>query len=280
MSGFGWGLLSALLWGTASLVSAQASRLLGSWVALAWVALIGLTVTLPVALAAGERSAATGSDWLWASIAGVGAIGGLLLAYAAMRRGQVSIVTPIIATDGAIAALMAVAAGESLAAISAGALVVITIGVVLASTARRRDAEERIAPRAVLLALGASVLFALSFFGAGRTEGLGAIWVASVARMVGVAAITIPVVLGGRLTLTRVAMPYVAAAGLLEIGGYIAYVTGAQGGVAIPAVLASQYAVVAILGGLVVFKERLSLAQGIGILLTMAGVGTLAAFQA
>ena len=281
MGGFGWGLLSALLWGTASLVSAQASRLLGSWVALAWVAAVGILLTLPAGLAVGVPPEATTADWTWASIAGIGAIGGLLLAYAAMRIGQVSLVTPVIATDGAIAAVIAVLAGEELAALAAAALVVITLGIVLASAGRgARAGVERISPRALALALGAAVLFAISFYGAGRTEGLDAIWVALVARIIGVAVITLPVLASGTLTLTRRALPFVLAAGVLEISGYLAYVVGAREGVAIPAVLASQYAVVAVVGGLLVFKERLSPLQAAGVVLTMVGVGALAAAQA
>jgi len=39
----------------------------------------------------------------------------------------------------------------------------------------------------------------------------------------------------GRLRLTRRAAPYILAAGVLEIGGYLAYIVGARDGVAIPA---------------------------------------------
>lgn len=281
MGGFGWGVLAALLWGTASLVSAQASRLLGSWAALAWVAAIGILITLPAGLAVGVRGQASASDWAWAAIAGAGAIGGLLLAYAAMRLGQVSLVTPIVATDGAVAAVIAVLAGEELATVAGIALAVITAGVVLASVGRdATKGASRISARALGLALGASLLFAISFFGAGRTEGLDAIWVAAVARIIGVGFVTLPVLVTGRLRLTRRALPYVAAAGVLEISGYLAYVVGARSGVAIPAVLASQYAVVAVIGGLLVFGERLSPVQAAGVGLTMAGVGTLAAVQA
>jgi drug/metabolite transporter (DMT)-like permease len=98
--------------------------------------------------------------------------------------------------------------------------------------------------------------------------------------MIGLACVTLPVLASGRLHLTRRAAPYVLAAGVLEIGGYLAYIVGARDGVAIPAVLASQYAVVAVVGGLLVFRERLSPLQAAGVALTMAGVGTLAAAQA
>jgi hypothetical protein len=131
-----------------------------------------------------------------------------------MRIGQVSFVTPVIATDGAIAAVIAVLAGEELAALAAAALVVITLGIVLASAGRgARAGVERISPRALAFALGAAVLFAISFYGAGRTEGLDAIWVALVARIIGVAVITLPVLASGTLTLTRRALPFVLAAG-------------------------------------------------------------------
>jgi drug/metabolite transporter (DMT)-like permease len=44
-------------------------------------------------------------------------------------------------------------------------------------------------------------------------------------------------------------------------------------------VLASQYAIVAVIGGLLVFRERLTPLQGLGVLTTMVGVAMLAVFR-
>ena len=63
----------------------------------------------------GGRSGALGGPELgWLVVAGGGNVVGLLLVYGALRVGKVSIVAPIISTEGAIAAVLAVAAGEAI----------------------------------------------------------------------------------------------------------------------------------------------------------------------
>ena len=57
-------------------------------------------------------------DLAWLVIGGVGNAGGLLLVYRGLRVGKVGVVAPIASTEGAIAALIAILAGESLSAAS------------------------------------------------------------------------------------------------------------------------------------------------------------------
>ena len=65
--------------------------------------------------------------------AGVAYAGGLGLTYRALTIGQVSIVAPIVATEGAIGAVIAVALGDTIGLSAAILLGVIAIGVVLAA---------------------------------------------------------------------------------------------------------------------------------------------------
>ena len=67
---------------------------------------------------------------------------------------------------------------------------------------------------------------------------------------------------------------------LLDIAGYAAFLRGARSSVAIAAVLASQYAIVAVIGGYLAYRERLSSLQSIGVIVTLAGVGALAILRA
>ena len=62
---------------------------------------------------------------------GLGNAVGLLLEYTALRRGKVGIVTPVTSTEGAIAAVLAVATGEALGLPSAVILAIVALGIVL-----------------------------------------------------------------------------------------------------------------------------------------------------
>jgi drug/metabolite transporter (DMT)-like permease len=97
--------------------------------------LVGLVLTLPWALIQGVPEV-DGSATRWLLLAGVGNCVGLLLVYTGVRVGKVGVVAPIVSTEGAIAALIAVAAGEQLAPGTGAALVVIAVGIVLAAASR------------------------------------------------------------------------------------------------------------------------------------------------
>src|SRR3954465_12530880 len=134
------GLGAALCWASATLCAAQASRIVGAWSVLAWVMLIGLTITAPVAAFSGIPRNLHATEVVWFVLAGAGNVAGLLLADEAIGRGKVSIVAPISSTEGAIAALLAVATGEALGVSSAVLLALIAGGVVLGSLTSADDA--------------------------------------------------------------------------------------------------------------------------------------------
>src|SRR5439155_27157852 len=119
------GLGAALFWSVTTLSAARASRLIGSASTLAWVMLTGFAVVAPVALAEGRPAALHGGAYGWLALAGVGNVAGLLCVYSGLRRGNVGVVAPISSTEGAVAALIAVAIGEHLGIWTALALAAI-----------------------------------------------------------------------------------------------------------------------------------------------------------
>ena len=118
------------------LTAARASPLIGSWSTLAWVMLTGLVVVGPIALAQGKPEGLDSGAAVWLAIAGLGNVGGLLLVYSGLRIGKVGVVAPIASSEGAVAAVVAVAAGEQLGAWTAVALVAIAAGIVLERSRR------------------------------------------------------------------------------------------------------------------------------------------------
>src|SRR4051812_41684933 len=128
------GLGAAFCWATSSMASARASRGIGSWSTLGWVMLIGTAVTLPVTLIPGQGANPTPDALVLLAISGAGNVIGLLLAYSAFQRGKVSVVAPILSTEGATARVISIAFGEQVAIGAAIVLTAIAAGVVLASS--------------------------------------------------------------------------------------------------------------------------------------------------
>lgn len=272
------GLVAALAWTVTTLSSARASRSIGALPTLAWVMLVGLVPAVAAVLAVGG-TAPDGGQLGWLLAAGLGNVAGLGLVYAAVRRGQVGVVAPIASTEGAVAAVIAIALGEHLSPGVATALAVVVVGVVLAAAAR--GSEGRTAPGAVVFACSAALAFGASIYATGRvSQELSIAWAMLPARAVGVALVTLPLLVAGRLRPPRGATVVVVVTGLAEIGGFAAYAVGARHGIAIAAVLASQFAALAALGALVLYRERLTRGQTIGIALIAVAVASLSALRA
>jgi drug/metabolite transporter (DMT)-like permease len=278
LGGFG----SAVAWAVANLCSSRSSRLLEPVTVVAWVMFVGLIVTGPIALAEGTPRNLGGSIG-WVILAGAGNVAGLMLVYAAYRIEQVALVAPLVSTEGALAAVIAVIAGESLSGGVAAMLVVIAFGVSLA--ARPADATlegaRRLHLRAVALAVLASTIFGASLYAAGRAgDALPSAWVALSARLIGTVVLALPLALAGRMRLPRRAISLVLVAGICEVVGFFSYTAGARHGIAVAAVLSSQFAVLGAIGGYLLFGERLSRTQLAGIAVVIAAVTVLSALQA
>jgi len=273
------GLGAAFCWAGALLTASRATRLIGPPAVLAWVMLTGFVVVVPAALASGIPEELGARELGWLVLAGAGNVVGLRFNYAALRVGMVSLVGPISSTEGAIAALIAVAAGETLGAGVGLTLVVIAAGVALAAVVPSGSSGDP--RRTVLLAGFAAVWFGVGLYATARvSDELPLLWAVMPARVVGVAAFTVPLALTRRLTLTRAALPLVVASGLCEVGGFASYALGSRHGIAVAAVLASQFAAVAAVAAYVLFHERLTRLQLAGVVAILVGVAALTALQA
>jgi uncharacterized membrane protein len=123
------GLGAALVFATVTLCNSRSSRMIGPSQLLAWVMLIGLVITAPIVSVQGIPDGLDAHAGVWLAVAGVGNVLGLLLAYAALRLGKVGIVAPMVSTQGAIAAVVAVIAGESVGTAAAIVLGFIAVGI-------------------------------------------------------------------------------------------------------------------------------------------------------
>lgn len=246
---------------------------------LAWVMLTGLVLVIPLTAAGGHPQGLGSSELGWLALSGLGNVVGLLLSYTALRTGKVSLVGPITSTEGAIAAVLAVLAGEALGPGVGITLGVIAVGVVLAGTTSGSVARDPAG--ATVLACFAAVCFGIGLYATARvSEELPLVWALVPARVVGVGSIAVPLIVTRRLRITSAAMPLVVASGLCEVAGFAAYAIAARHAIAIAAVLASQFAALAAVAAYVLFGERLTRLQLAGVVTIAAGVAVLSALQA
>jgi drug/metabolite transporter (DMT)-like permease len=218
----------------------------------------------------------------WLVATAIGNTAGLLFAYSALRFGKVGVVVPITSAAGAAAAVIAVLAGEQLAAGAGAALGVVAVGVVLSSMARSGAAGSgRREGVGVAFAIGAALFMGLGLFAMGRlSDDLPVSWIVFPSRVLGVLAVTVPLALAGRMRLTRRAAPLVLASGVLEVAGLVAYTVGSRQGIAVTAILASQFAALSAVAAFVLFRERLARVQVAGVVVIAVGVAVLTGLQA
>jgi EamA-like transporter family. len=253
--------------------------MIGAWSVLAWVMLVGFVVVAPLVAIDGIPDALGARELAWLALSGAGNVGGLLFVYKALRVGKVSIVAPITSTEGAIAAVLAVVTGETLGAGAGLMLAVIVVGVALASIGPGGGSGDPL--RATLFAAAAALCFGVSLYATARaSDVLPLVWAVFPARALGVVAVALPLVLTRRLRLTRKAAPLVVTSGLCEVAGFASYALGSRHGIAIAAVLASQFAALAAIAAYFVFHERLTRLQLTGIAAIAVGVAVLTALQA
>jgi len=273
------GLVAALMWGTSTAIASRSTRMIGSQQVLAYVVLTGLVIMVVAAPVVEGVPDVTGRGAAWALAAGAASVVGLGCVYAALRIGKVGVVAPIASCEGALAAVFSVIfLGEQLSLGVALALAVVACGVVLVTFhAHLSDVHLRPA----LLAGTSAVVFGFGLVASSQAGGaIGPYWTILVSRVVGVVFVVVPMVLSGQLRLPgRRALPLVAYSGLAEVIGFVGYITGSQHGVAVPAVLASQFAAVAAFVSFLFFGERLTRMQVCGAVLIGTGVATVAVLR-
>jgi uncharacterized membrane protein len=272
------GLGAAICWSVSILCSSQSARRIGALSSLAWVMLVGCVFTLPAIALAGPVNLGAREVTLLA-VSGITNVVGILFVLTALRSGKVSVVAPITSTEGAIAAVIAVIAGEQLAPGAGLVLGAIVVGVVLAASERHPEAIEnaRFGPiSTALLALAAASCFGINLYVSGLIgQELPLAWSALPARLTGVLLIAIPLILLRRLRLTRAAAPFVLVTGLTEVLGIASFAFGAREGIAIASVISSQFAAIAAVAAVILLRERLARVQVVGVATISVGVAVL-----
>lgn len=268
--------IAAAMWGLSTILAGRAARQIGPSSTLAWVGAGGLVLILPIVAWYGVRG-----EWNWVNVilliyAGLSSAIGLRFTYAALARGKVGLVVAITSTEGAIAAIIAVILGETIGWLAAAGILMAAIGVSVVGLGRHdddTDAMVRDNRRAGLSAGAAAVIFGTALYVSGDVgQRLGGPWVVLSARLTGLITMGLPLLIRRELQWARPGLWFALAAGLCESIGFLGFLWGAGDGIAVAAVMATQYATVATLLSWILLRERLSRMQLAGVAVVILGV--------
>jgi drug/metabolite transporter (DMT)-like permease len=298
-----YGLLSALSWGISTLLAAVAARRIGALRTVVLGEATGLAGYLTLfGLGPFSLRGVGSTAWLLV-LAGVIAVVGYLAMYRGLESGHVGLVSAITACyGGVIAALSVILLRERLTAAAAIGIVATVLGVMLAVLRRTAvptptaaaptvpppasgsaAAPAPVGPPAAAPAIGAA--FGLV---AALCYGVGGFMIGRYTRELGW---LVPVVVARfgsmALLLTLLATPlrgpagtrrasgvaWALAAGLTDAAGLVFFTRGDQVGlVAVTAAVSSAYPVIPLIGGVLVFRERMARQQIGGAILILVGL--------
>jgi drug/metabolite transporter (DMT)-like permease len=266
---------TAVTWGLGELVYLRITKTLGGWTASLWTSIIGFVLIVPVAIASGAPRSGAADLALALLYAIVGVVGALMYALA-LEHGQLSIVSPVVSAAAGVSAVLAVVLlGEHLGAATATAVVGAIVGVALTAWVASGAGHGRATGFALLAALG---LGAYNLLLARSADEIGPIW-AILAFRISTVVVLGPVVRGrGELRLPHAGRRWLVLSSVLETIGFCTLAIAlARGPVAIVAVVASQYPVIAVTGAALLLRERLRRRQWVGVALVLASVAVLSA---
>lgn len=271
-----FGLLSALTWGAGDFTGGLATRKVGAVRAVFYASVIGLIAVLSCAYLFGEPFPAI-SILLTAVIAGVFGCLGLLLLYAAMANGTMSIAAPV-------SALLAAALPVMVGMVTEGLPELLTLlGFLFALLAVWMVSQGEGGIRNLLshladlkLPLLAGMGFGLYFVFMHNATGTGAIlWPMVASRTASV------VLLLGYMLVTRTSfritdmssLPVITLNGVLDLTGNGFFILAAQAGrLDVASVLSSLYPGSTVLLAWIFLRERLTRNQWIGILSALIAI--------
>ena len=294
----------AIFWGSADVCATLAARRLGTMTT-TFISLIVSVITLTLFGAIAFGQLALTPQMLELSVP-LGLLTGLMAAlgyatfYRGLELGPIAIVSPLAATDGAIAAVLAILLlHESVSAWQVGTLLAIFFGILLASTnlvelshLLHPSGDRPLVRGGIRWGIMAALAFGLMLFGIGAASQrwgwfLPIFWT----RFFG--ALALAGVIGWRsyrsrnaqisgsdgsregtgVVLFRLGAGFALGVGLFETAGLVMYSVGTQiAATSIVATISSTFTLIRILFGITFLRERPAVNQLIGVSMVIAGL--------
>ncbi len=278
-----YGVAAAIGWGVADLLAAAVSKRMGTLPTATGVHIVSVLFALPYFIWVFQPGLL--EPLHWATLAGVSVLGVLvyIVFYRALQVGPVAIVSPIVSAYAVIViALAYLLLGERLGiAQSLGAAASIG-GVALASIDPRAvGASGRLIGVGALLAILTALLIGIWQYTIGiLSRELGWFLPIYLSRLMTLALFAPMTLYAGRWRWRTATPPLIGAVivvGVVETAALFAFARGSEVGIiSIVAAASITYPVIPIMGGVLVFRERLALTQVVGLLITLAGLFVLA----
>lgn len=260
--------LSAAVWGVADFAGGKASQRADPRAVALASQVLGLPVlAVALLLVPGRPHVA---DLAWGLAAGAAGFIGLMLLYRGLASGAMAVVAPVTAVT---AALVPIAVGLLLQAtpgplaVAGSGCAVLAIGLVSMGPGGRSGV---VTPALIGLALTAGATFGAFFALLGQAEPDSGMWTLVAVRVGSISLGVVLLLAGGGLgqvrRLPRAVLPWVVAAGVLDITANGAYVAAAaRGHLSVVAAIASLYPASTVLLAIGVDKERVRPAQIVGL---------------
>ena len=292
LAGLPLGLTAALAWGWTDTVATVASRRIGSLRATAGAQLTSVVVLATLMLGTGTALPDDPAVVVLSLACGMVAAVAYLAFFTALLHGPISVVSPVVSTYGGLTVVLSVLVlGEALAPGQVLGVAVATAGVVLASVAFNGGLRGiRPAGPGVAYAIVALVAFAaLTVVMSGPVRAAGWLPVLFLARIANAGSVstilavsrfwrptslapTGPAAPGDR-AIDRRALGLVLVAGLLDVGGFIAFAVGLEISPTWLIGISSSFGpVIAVGAGVLLFGERPRLVQWLGLGFVAASV--------
>ena len=283
-----WGVVAALSLGTADYLARSTSNAIGPVAAFTYVVILGTLMMTGFIFITGEELRVTGFGLVMSCLHGLCVTAMSVMLYAALVRGPVSLVVPVVAAHPVLIIFYAVTFGaSSLSAgqVMAAALVIAgVVGASLFSFQQHTVPEDqagipgRRKSTTLLLALGACLAYALLIItGQAAASGMGQISVALIGRVASAAILLAAFALGMfKLPPPGRAIRPLAAQGTLDTLGYVALLAG--GSTLFPgmtAVVGSMFGFITIILARIFIREQVGRGQWISIAVSFVGVAWL-----
>ncbi len=274
-----FGLLAAVGWGIADFLTAAISKNLGILRTVVGVNIIAVGVTTAFLFLVSGPGPVSATQW--ATLSAMSALGFItyLGFYKALQIGPVALVSPIVAAYAVVVIILAVVfLGERLSSVQAVGATASIVGVVFASlNLQGLTRLKGIIGKGVLYGLGAMVGIGVwQYFIGVLSRDMGWFLPIYINRLIILAMLALVTGASKTWPWQRLSIPIVAGiviVGLAETGGLFAFSRGAEIGViSIVAATSTIYPVIPILGGLIIFQERLEVSQIAGLVVALVGL--------
>ncbi len=266
---------SAAFYGLADFTGGFVAKRIAVWTVTAWSMLIGASLLI-IGLFIVPADHVTAADVLWGALAGIAGLAGLMILYATLAAGTMSVVAPISgATSAIVPVLFDLSQGSTLTSrqwlgVALGVAAVLLVGMQRGTS----DASPRIVGQAV----AAGALFGLFFIALSQASSESGLW-----PLAGARAASIPLAFLLAFAAKALAPPMgrdlglLGAIGGLDMSATIAIALAIQTGpLGVNAVLSSLYPVVTAVAAIVILRERPNAVQTAGVALAVGAIVALA----